>query len=76
MFGSIQSPRFPLLDSLPGPRYRPLRLATQLLHALLAWQQRANERYALATMDARQLRDVGLTGQDVQAQLIKPRWRR
>ena len=56
----------------PNPRSRTQRAFA----AILAWQDRARERWVLRSLDARQLRDVGLTRADVLAELDKPVWRR
>lgn len=42
--------------------------------AVLGWQRRANERAALATMDDRMLRDVGLTQAEAMHEADKPFW--
>lgn len=44
--------------------------------ALLRWQDRARERQALAAMDPRMLRDMGMTPDDVSRELGKLHWRR
>ncbi len=51
------------------------RRASGLIDALLAWQDRARERRALATMDEHALQDVGLTRGDVIVEASKPFWR-
>ena len=43
---------------------------------LLAWQDRAFERAALAALDERQLKDVGLTRVDIVTELAEPLWSR
>ena len=40
-----------------------------------AWRQRAKERRELATLDARTLRDLGLSASDVNFEVNKPFWR-
>ncbi|MDZ4738219.1 MAG: DUF1127 domain-containing protein [Rhodospirillaceae bacterium] len=40
------------------------------------WQERAQMRRGLATMDDRLLRDIGLTRADVKQELGKPFWRK
>ena len=42
---------------------------------LLRWQRRANERHALAHLDDRMLRDLGLSRSEVARELRKPFWR-
>lgn len=53
---------------LLAPVYRVAR-------ALLAWHERAGLRRAMARLDDHILRDIGLTRQDVELELIKPFWR-
>ncbi|MBU0725356.1 MAG: DUF1127 domain-containing protein [Alphaproteobacteria bacterium] len=69
--------RFP--DALPA--LRPLRGAVSvrgvvlgLLTFLWRLQARAERRYTLAEMDDRQLRDVGLTRQQLSPEIRKPFW--
>lgn len=45
------------------------------LRTLIRMQARAIEREAMARMDARMLRDVGLTFADLQPEVEKPLWR-
>ena len=40
-----------------------------------AWRQRAKERKELSTLDARTLRDLGLSASDVNFEVNKPFWR-
>ncbi|WP_416900121.1 MAG: DUF1127 domain-containing protein [Minwuia sp.] len=42
---------------------------------LAAWQQRANERTALASLDDRLLRDIGIDRQSAAVEAKKPFWR-
>ena len=42
---------------------------------LLTWQERASQRHALALLDDRMLKDVGLTGAAVEREIHKPFWR-
>lgn len=42
---------------------------------VLGWQRRAAERTALATMDDRMLRDVGLTQAEAMRETDKPFWK-
>jgi uncharacterized protein YjiS (DUF1127 family) len=50
-------------------------LATKGLEILLAWQDRAAQRRALAELDDRLLKDIGLTRADVDRECAKPFWR-
>jgi uncharacterized protein YjiS (DUF1127 family) len=42
---------------------------------LATWRQRARQRKELATLDARTLRDLGLSASDVNFEANKPFWR-
>jgi uncharacterized protein YjiS (DUF1127 family) len=44
--------------------------------AILLWMERVRERRALAELDDRLLRDIGLTRADVWQEIRKPFWRR
>ncbi len=66
----------------PGPR-RPtaasfgkflLEAAARALRTLLIWQERDRQRHSLAQLDARMLKDVGLSRADVATELRKPFW--
>lgn len=50
-------------------------LAGRVLRVLVAWQVRANERAALASLDDAALKDIGLSRADVAAEADKPFWR-
>jgi uncharacterized protein YjiS (DUF1127 family) len=72
---------------LPFPQAQRARRATLQLRALLAfasaqcidllqtWQRRAAERAALAAMNPRELRDIGLARNEVLVEADKPFWR-
>ncbi len=45
-----------------------------LLSVLLAWQERARQRHALAALDDRMLKDVGLSRGQVSREIAKPFW--
>ncbi len=45
------------------------------IEILLLWQRRANERHALAELDDKILRDLGLSRSEVARELRKPFWR-
>ncbi len=45
------------------------------LETLLLWQRRANQRHALAHLDDRMLRDLGLSRSEAAWELRKPFWR-
>ncbi|MEX1108967.1 MAG: DUF1127 domain-containing protein [Dongiaceae bacterium] len=51
-------------------------LLARAFGALDVWQDRAQMRRGLATMDDRLLRDIGLTRADVKQELGKPFWRK
>ncbi|MEE8500205.1 MAG: DUF1127 domain-containing protein [Kiloniellales bacterium] len=48
--------------------------AARLVRTLLTWQERAQQRHALAQLDARMLKDVGLSRAEVDLELRKPFW--
>ena len=50
-------------------------LPGRILETLLAWQERARQRHALARLDDRMLRDIGASRADVEAECAKPFWR-
>ncbi len=70
-FGAYAGPRRPtaawfgeiLLDAV-----------TRALRTLLTWQERDRQRRALAQLDARMLKDVGLSRAEVAMELRKPFW--
>ena len=49
--------------------------ASRTFGTLLLWQRRANERHALAHLDDRILRDLGLNRAEVAWESRKPFWR-
>jgi uncharacterized protein YjiS (DUF1127 family) len=58
-----------------GWRSWSTELATSLAKLALFWQDRWRQRQALAEMDDRMLRDVGLTRANVDTEASKPFWR-
>ena len=50
-------------------------MAVRVLERLASARDRRRQRSALARLDDRMLRDIGLTGADVEAELSKPFWR-
>ncbi len=54
---------------------RVARLVTALLRLLHAWRERAWLRRELPTIDARMLRDIGLTRAELEGEAEKPFWR-
>lgn len=52
------------------------RLLIGAFDELYAWQERFRGRNALAEMDARMLKDIGLTPSDVASEVDKPFWLR
>ncbi len=52
-----------------------LRIPRLALDTLLMWQERAFQRRALEQLDARMLKDIGLSSADVQNEVRKPFWR-
>ena len=54
----------------------PLAGTFEVLGQILAtWQRRARERRELANLDARTIRDLGLSTSEVQFEASKPFWR-
>ncbi len=53
---------------------RPKRLA-RVRNAFLTWLGRARDRRALAALDDRTLRDIGLTRCEIEAEIARWRWR-
>jgi uncharacterized protein YjiS (DUF1127 family) len=51
------------------------RLFLQLVSGLVAWQERAQQRLALAEMTDRDLQDIGLSRDDIERETAKPLWR-
>jgi uncharacterized protein YjiS (DUF1127 family) len=49
--------------------------AARAFEILLRWQRRANERHALAQLDDRMLRDLGLSRSEIAWESRKPFWR-
>ncbi len=52
-----------------------LEAGARALRTLLTWQERDRQRHALAQLDARMLKDVGLSRAEVDLELRKPFWR-
>jgi len=48
---------------------------TAVLRLVRQWRQRARDRTALARLDSRMLRDIGLTPGDVMREINRPFWR-
>ncbi len=51
-----------------------LEAATRAAGILLTWQERDRQRHALAQLDARMLKDIGLSRAEVVLELRKPFW--
>jgi uncharacterized protein YjiS (DUF1127 family) len=65
-------------SSISLPRRRTGAIFGALLRAVDAmatWHDRRRQRFALARLDDRMLRDIGLTMADVEAEVSKPFWR-
>jgi len=59
------------------PAMRPaFALLCAVLDRVLCWAETTRQRRALARLDDRLLRDIGLTRTDVEAELRRPPWRR
>lgn len=50
-------------------------LASRIANCMSAWHTRARARHALAMLDERQRRDIGISGVDVWREVNKPFWR-
>ena len=53
-----------------------LRLPIVLLDLMIDWQLRAEERASMTNLSDSQLRDVGLTADDMRQMAAKPHWSR
>jgi uncharacterized protein YjiS (DUF1127 family) len=51
-----------------------LRALERAADLLLTWQERAQQRHQLETLNDHMLRDIGLTRADVMAEATKPFW--
>ena len=51
-----------------------LEAVARALRTLLTWQERDQQRRALAQLDARMLKDIGLSRAEVVLELRKPFW--
>jgi uncharacterized protein YjiS (DUF1127 family) len=70
-FGAYAGPRRPTAASV-GEIW--LEAATRAVRTLLTWHERDRQRRALAQLDARMLKDVGLSRAEVDLELRKPFW--
>jgi|RhiMetdeSRZDD1v2_1073273.scaffolds.fasta_scaffold00227_25 uncharacterized protein YjiS (DUF1127 family) len=61
------------LSARPSTSWRDSVRAGLRLVAL--WRERARQRHALASLDARLLRDIGITPYDAACECNKPFWR-
>jgi uncharacterized protein YjiS (DUF1127 family) len=59
------------------PQSAPARTRpwTSIIHAIGVWHSRFTERQALAMLDARELRELGVSQWEVERELAKPFWR-
>lgn len=62
------------VDTAPF-RGRVLAAGVRGFEILLLWQRRANQRHALASLDDRMLRDLGLSRSEAAWESRKPFWR-
>ena len=70
-FGAYAGPPHPTAASFGEILLEAAALAVR---TLLIWQERASQRRALAQLDARMLKDVGLSRADVALEMRKPFW--
>jgi uncharacterized protein YjiS (DUF1127 family) len=61
------------LSTRPATSWRAIARAALRLVAL--WRERARQRHALASLDERLLRDIGITRYDAEHECNKPFWR-
>jgi uncharacterized protein YjiS (DUF1127 family) len=61
------------LSARPSPSWRDLVRAS--LRLVARWRARARQRHALASLDERLLRDIGITPYDAACECNKPFWR-
>ena len=71
-FGAYTGPRRPTAASFGEIL---VEAATRAVRTLLTWQERDQQRHALAQLDARMLKDVGLSRAEVDLESRKPFWR-
>lgn len=61
-------------DGRLSPLQARLSLLGRLFSLLTLWQERARQRHALAELDERMLKDIGLTRRAVSSEIVKPFW--
>ena len=54
---------------------RVVDFVTRAADLVMIWRERARQRCALASLDDRMLRDIGLGRADIEKEADKPRWR-
>ena len=52
-----------------------LQAVVGVFEQVAVWQERRRQRFTLARLDDRMLRDIGLTYADVEGEITKPFWR-
>lgn len=72
---NIEIARRPATAPRPGFLSGAGALAVRTLDLLVGWQERAQQRYMLASLDDRNLRDMGISRADVAQETSKPFWR-
>ncbi len=70
-FGAYAGPRRPTAASFGEIL---LEAAARAVRTLLTWQERDQQRRALAQLDARMLKDIGLSRAEVATELRMPFW--
>ena len=58
-----------------GRAAAPGQLFTRFAALVLGWRERARQRRALAQLDDRLLRDIGLDRVDLAREIVRPPWR-
>jgi uncharacterized protein YjiS (DUF1127 family) len=59
----------------PSQRGRPAGLLSAALSLVRLWRRRSRERRQLGSLDARMLRDIGVTPSEAARECDKPFWR-
>ena len=59
----------------PQQRALGLGLLGRFWSLILQWQERASQRHALAELDHRMLKDIGLNRAEIAREIDKPFWR-
>ena len=72
---NLTRPTFSVPEISGGFVHKLIHLPVTLFETLLVWQERADERAHLASLDDRLLRDMGLSRADAEREAAIPFWR-